>query len=221
MSTQHLIQLLKDDNQKELYEIYAKNEWKNNIDFKTVYDEIASLENSSIHHMIGYMYRYDHHVEQDYEIAFHHYQLSADQGNNCALTNLGDMYYYGFLVEQDYETAFRYFKLSVDQGNHYAQSNIGYMYYKGYGVKQDYEKAFYYYKLSMDQGDYFAKDNIKSLIKAWDNIDEYIVKLINDVNILKEKNRTLGEENTELRYQPGNIGYREAKEHWISCVNKN
>ena len=219
MSTQHLIQLLEDDNQKELYEIYIKNGWKNNIDFEMVYDIIFNLKNPSIHNMIGYMYRYGRHVEQDYEKAFHYFKLSADQGNQCAQDNLGNMYYYGRHVEQDYEKAFYYFKLSADQGNKCAQNDLGAMYHRGYYVEQDYKTAFYYFKLSADQGNDIAKDNIKYVIKAWDNIDEYIAELINDVNILKEKNRTLEEENTELRYQPGNIGYREAKEHWMSCVN--
>ncbi len=175
--TQHLIQLLKDDNQKELDAIY-KQKWKNDIDFKTIYDAIFNLENPSIHKIIGDMYRYGFYVEQDNETAFHYYQSSVDQGNKNAQYGLGNMYYYGRHVEQDYETAFHYFQLSADQGNHRAQNNL------------------------------------KNLIRKWDNVDEYIAKLINENNNLKKDISNLEIENTELRYTPGNIGYQEAEKHW-------
>ncbi len=219
--THHLIQLLKDDNQTELDAIYKQKGWKNDIDFKTIYDAIFNLENPSIHKMIGYMYSNGHYVEQDYEKAFHFYKLSADKGNHYAQNNIGVMYYNGEYVIKDYETAFRYFQLSADQGNHIAKYNLGHMYREGRYVEKDYEKAFHSFQLSADQGYKHAKHNIKTLIKIWDNADEYITKLNkkvieleNENNNLKKDISNLEQENTELRYTPGNIGYQEAEKHW-------
>ena len=72
------------------------------------------------------------------------YQLSVNQGNKNAQTNLGYLYENGYGVEQDYGQAAYWYQLSANEGNKYAQNNLGYLYENGYGVEQDYEQAKYW-----------------------------------------------------------------------------
>ena len=48
-------------------------------------------------------------------MAFKYYQLSADQGNSYAQTNLDDLYHFGNGVKKDYSMAIKYYQLSANQ----------------------------------------------------------------------------------------------------------
>ena len=126
--TQKLIYNLINDNIPELYKYYQKSNWKNDIDFKEIYNTILNNQNPSCRHILGYMYAHAQGVNQDYQKAHHLYQLAADQGLSDAQNDLGRMYYYGHGVNQDYQKARLLFQFAADQGHDNAQNNLGCMY---------------------------------------------------------------------------------------------
>jgi len=135
--------------------------------------------------------------------------LAADQGYSKAQSNLGYMYLNGLGVERDYEKALYWYQLAVDQGSSFAQSKLGSMYEEGHGVERDYEKALYWFQLATEQGDNIAQKHLIHFLLRWSKtgLDQYIKKI-------ESKCQKLEEENTELKYRPGGIGYKECKDRF-------
>ncbi len=158
---------------------------------------------------LGRMYETGQGVEQDYQKALHWYQKSAYQGQYSAQFNIGHMYETGLGVQQDYEKALHWYQLSADQGLSNAQNNIGHFYQNGMGVEQDYQKALNWYQLAADQGLVLAQNNIKKLLNTW--IDKGLDKYIQN---LETKCQKLEEENNDLKYRPGGIGFEECKDRF-------
>lgn len=53
----------------------------------------------------------------EYELAFHHMSIAAEQENPRAQFNLGLLYQYGLGVEKSYELASKWFTLAAIQGH--------------------------------------------------------------------------------------------------------
>ncbi len=88
----------------------------------------------------------------DFELSFHLFQKSSDQGYAPAQYMLAMMHYKGETVKQDLSLAFHLFQKSSDQGYAPAQYMLAMMHYKGETVKQDLSLAFHLFQKSSDQG---------------------------------------------------------------------
>ncbi len=172
------------------------------------YQKSADQGHSTAQNNLGYMYHTGQGVDQNYEKTLYWYQLAANQGESSGQNNLGHMYKNGEGVEKDYGKALNWYQLSADQGNNIAQYNIGFMYQYGLGVDQDYEKALYWYQLAITDNN-IIQARVKKMLKKFsnENLFEYIRKL-------QSKNQELEEENTELKYRPGGIGFKECKDRF-------
>jgi len=74
------------------------------------------------------------------------------------------------------------------------------------------------YKLAADQGYHPARNSLKRLVRGWNDVDKYIILLLDENEKMKEENRKLEEENVELKYRPGQ-GFEETKSHFNELVN--
>ncbi len=225
-TTNHLIFLLQNNDVEALTKFFMQTDWKNDIDFKDIFDFCLKHINPNTQNMLGFIYNHGHGVDQDYQKAMYYFQLVADQGYAIAQTNLGGLYNHGHGVEQDYQKAMYYFQLAADQGFAFAQNNLGWFYSHGHGVEQDYQKAIHYYQLAVDQGFALAQNNLKNILhdngahdfilKALTELKETLSELTETTEELKLKNDVIN----ILECQPGGLTYLEAKEHYMSLVNK-
>lgn len=102
---------------------------------------------------------------EEYQKAFHYFQLSADKNFYVAINNLGSLYRYGYGVKQDHAKALSLFQRAAELGSSGGLYNIASMYEKGEGVKQDDNKAIEYYEKALAAGHYPAQKKI-DLLKA-------------------------------------------------------
>jgi len=62
--------------------------------------------------------------EGEYELAFHHMSIAAEQGNPRAQCNLGYFYQYGFGVKTSFELASKWFTLAAVQGHEKSSDSL-------------------------------------------------------------------------------------------------
>ena len=88
------------------------------------------------------------------------YRISAERGNDKAMTNLGIHYYYGTGVARSYDEAVKWYLRASEKGNSFAQYNLGRCYYMGNGVKKDLERSREWFEKSAKGGNKKAKHYI-------------------------------------------------------------
>ena len=93
VDTEEFIQLLKDDNQTKLEEVYS-NFSSSKIDFTQVYNEIKDIEgNSSVYRVLGtFIYMWAHHgTESEQAKGLYYLKKSEKLGNKGAKMNIVDI----------------------------------------------------------------------------------------------------------------------------------
>lgn len=106
---------------------------------------------------LGYMYLYGSNgVEQDFEKAFHYYNMAAEQNNPIALNNLGSLYFNGIGVTKERSKAMEYFSKSAELGNDNAATNLAFIYLTGGDVERN-KKAIELLKMAAKNGNKLAK----------------------------------------------------------------
>ena len=104
-------------------------------------------------------------IKDNYEMAFHWYQKSAELGNSSGMNNLGRCYYYGNGTKQNYEMAFHWYQKSAELDNSFGMNNLGDCYKNGKGTTQNYEMAFRWYQKSAELGNSFGMNNLGDCYK--------------------------------------------------------
>lgn len=85
---------------------------------------------------LGYMYLYGDestHVDQNYDKAFHYYELAAAQKDNVAINNLGSLYYSGIGTPRNVLKAVQMFTQAAELGNAESMVNLAFIYISGQG----------------------------------------------------------------------------------------
>ncbi len=78
---------------------------------------------------------------EEYEKAFQHFMLAAEDGDAAAQCEVGMAYYRGEGVEQDYDQAVLWLKKATEQDDPQGWYVLGVCYLDGKGTAQDYRKA--------------------------------------------------------------------------------
>ena len=111
--------------------------------------------------MIGNYYYYGHcGYSQDFQKAFHWYQLASNAGNAEGTHNLGHCYLSGSGICKDELQAFSLFHEAARYHNSEAQKSIGCCYLHGTGPIASYLKALQWFTLAANQGNNSAQCNI-------------------------------------------------------------
>ena len=102
-------------------------------------------------------YYYYHQNKQDlsadrFQTVFDYYTLSANAGNDHAMTALGSMYYEGINLSQDFRQAKCWFEKAAEKGNAVAINYLGYCYYYGRDIPRDFERAYYFFCKAAQMG---------------------------------------------------------------------
>lgn len=111
----------------------------------------AALESpgdSMLNDMVGRAYD----IDRNYGQAHKFYQMSANQGNVFAYTNMAWLAVYGNGETQDVQKGMHMFEKAADFGNAYAQASLGWVYREGYGgIAKDYKLSFDWYMKAANQ----------------------------------------------------------------------
>jgi TPR repeat protein len=142
----------------------------------TTSPEQRQAEEREAERVLGSLYYFGLHVEQDHIEAVRWYRKAADHGDASAQFNLGVLYYRGDGVPQDHNEAAKLYRLAADQGNASAQFNLGVMYSKGEGVARDPQQAAKCYRMAAEQGDASAQVNLGVLYDSGDGVAQDYVQ---------------------------------------------
>ncbi len=229
MNTDKIIEILSDNNIKEidkLYQFFYKS-WSRDDKTRT-FDILSQKDNlnSSENWMLGWLY-FNHVETLNVDKALYYFNLSANQCNTMVLYSLGILHINGLVVDRDYVKAKEYFELGADQGNSQAQNALGRWYSTGTCVNQNKQKAKEYYTLSADQGNSEAMQSLEILLFEETGIVNIYLeneKFKRENKNLKKQIENLQTENKELileiDYRPGGKGYYYAEEDFNQSRDK-
>jgi tetratricopeptide (TPR) repeat protein len=148
-----------------------------------------------------------------YTEALTYFNLSAEQNHIESCFYLGEIYYYGYGVEQNNTIATKYYKLASKYGSANGHHSLSYMlfYHSGKSVN-DTTRALKHIIKAL-----FVNNNDENFESIWYDIKNDNEILGNILTIISD-NKRLRNENIELKYRPGGIGYQEAKNDFDSLV---
>lgn len=134
----------------------------------------ATLGFSQCQNELGIMYRDGNGRDQNYEQAFHLFQLSADNLDFVGQYLLGCMFLTGLFVKKDVERAIHFLELSADQGFAEAYNELGGIYGTGNGVAKNREKSIELYKQAAQRGHVLANSNLAVIYINGDGVERDI-----------------------------------------------
>ncbi|MFI3200688.1 MAG: hypothetical protein R3Y54_04055 [Eubacteriales bacterium] len=111
----------------------------------------ADLGEDTSQNCIGNAYRFGQGVEQNGDLAFQYYEMSAAQDNVIGIKNYGICFRDGIGTQVNKEKAFEQFLKGANLGDAVCQNNAGYAYDCGEGVEENPKLAFQYYEMSAAQ----------------------------------------------------------------------
>ncbi|CAG8622594.1 15002_t:CDS:2 [Acaulospora colombiana] len=113
-------------------------------------------------------------AKKDAELAFQHFQLSAEHHDPFGQNQLGKCYQNGCGIPKDKEKAFHWYEKAANAGNSEGQDNLGWCYQNGFGVLSSKEKALYWYEKAAKSGyqNRFEKNNPSHWMSRWKVLDE-------------------------------------------------
>lgn len=93
--------------------------------------------------LLGDLFFYGAHVEQNYADAFKYYNVCSDKANAQTQTNLAEMYFQGLGTSRNVEQAIYWYQKALAQDDTLVEASwrMGEMYLKGTGTDQNCEKA--------------------------------------------------------------------------------
>jgi TPR repeat protein len=98
------------------------------------------------------------------ELAFEHYQRSAQLGNDWAQYNLGHCYLDGNGTQRDPHQAFFWYGKAATQGHGRAMNLLARCYEEGWGVERNLETAHDWYRKSAESGYFRGQYNWASIL---------------------------------------------------------
>jgi len=171
--------------------------------------------NANLLNLHGYLCHYGKSEEQNYSKAIELYQRAIHYGSSDAMVRVGYMYAYGKGVEMNKQKTLEFYQKAIDLGNSNAMRFLARMYEDGNGVEVNDKKAIELYQHAIEKGNDMAMNNLLELFtdEGRELLKEYILE---HISLQREKKhiKDLEEYITELEYQPGGVGYHEAKEEF-------
>eukprot|EP00834_Sanchytrium_tribonematis_P005286 NODE_310_length_10051_cov_0.839228.p1 type:complete len:907 gc:universal NODE_310_length_10051_cov_0.839228:8598-5878(-) len=90
------------------------------------------------------------HVDRNYELSIHYYQIAVHLGCHSAILQLG--FIYNHLFFKTHKKAFTLFQDAANQDIAEGYCGLGYMYLNGYGIERNEQKGQYYMRLAKNKG---------------------------------------------------------------------
>ncbi len=126
--------------------------------FSLFQDAAQEDESGFSYYNIGFCYEHGHGIEQNTDLAFENYRMSADKGDVNGRLKLATFYYLGIGAEKNYTKAFDLYRdIAHGERNGIAFYAMGICYLHGNGVDQNYQNAFESFKLSSEIGSDIGK----------------------------------------------------------------
>jgi TPR repeat protein len=156
----------------------------------------------------------DDHQYRNIPKAIKYYKKSIKRGDSDAMNELGYLYSY----QENYidiPKAIKYYKKAIRRSNSSAMYNLGYL----YATEKNYidvQKAVKYYEMAIINGDDSYAELLHKLLSQ--NSKDYVVKYVHLKKSNEELKKRVEELETELKYQPGGVGYIEAKTHFEQSI---
>lgn len=187
--TDQLLELLYNDDQKELEKIYSNPKWRDDIDFDVIHDLCLSEKNSSQSNMLGYLTKktsyfknaiknnnalayynlYNYTIGYNTPKAYYYLYIAAKNNNIQAFKELAIMY-----KTVDQVKYRKYLLKAVENGYIDLYIEAANMFLK----EDNFKQAFKYFKLSEENG-LFIKFNNKvesKLYETWKHKNKYKTK---------------------------------------------
>ena len=181
-----------------------------------LYEQVAKHGNTNAQFKLGVYYQNGKGVNQNYEKANYWFTQAANQGHPSAQNNLGSNYFHGYGVKKDYKQSAYLYQQAAENGNLLAQKNLAFMYYDGSGVVQNHEKALFWFNEAAKQGDSESMQKVIELQNYFDNSAKKSKQLDSKENFLRIRERTIKEQESDLRIQEillNNLYAKERRSH--------
>lgn len=149
---------------KKLFQATADDETPDAVDSKVketpLQREIRLAEEGNLDAqlVLGYVYLYgENGVQQDFDKAFHYYELAAAQNDSVALNNLGSLYFNGIGTAVDYRKATELFAQAAQNGSDDAAVNLAFIYLSGDSGRKHAKEAVKLFEKAANNGNNTAK----------------------------------------------------------------